>query len=163
MDFSKFKTHDWLVVGGGAVVLIFTFLKWWKVDTPFGSYGSNGFDHFFTGIVPWILIVGTAVLTFLAVAGVFKLPATIPSQLIFLAATVLGALLILINFLTSPGIPDGVDRGVGLFLSLIGGIVAAVGGVLGFQASGGDLKDLTDVNKLKGAFGGDDAPPPPPA
>ena len=50
---------------------------------------------------------------------------------------------------------------------LHGGIVAAVGGVLGFQASGGDLKDLTDMNKLKGAFDGgsnasDDMPPPPP-
>ena len=166
MDFSKFKTHDRLVVGGGVAVLIFTFLKWWKVDTGFGTFGTTGFDHFFTGIVPWILIVGTAVLTFLSAAGIFKLPATLPAPLIFLGATALGTFLILMNLLTSPGIPSGVSRGIGLFISLIGAIVATVGAVLGFQASGGNLNDLKDPNKLKAAFGGstagDDAPPPPP-
>lgn len=156
MDFSKFKTNDWLVIGGGAAVLIFTFLKWWKVDTGFGTFGTTGFDHFFTGIVPWILIVATAALTFLSASGIFKLPATMPAPLIFLGATALGALLILLNLLTSPGIPSGVDRGIGLFITLIGAIVATVGAVRGFQASGGNLKDLTDVNKLKDAFDGDD-------
>lgn len=168
MDFSKFKTQDWLVIGGGAVVLIFTFLKWWKIDTGFGTFGTTGFDHFFTGIVPWILVVATAVLTFLSVAGIFKLPATLPAPLIFLGATALGALLILINLLTGPGVPSGVDRGIGLYLSFIGAVVATVGAVMSFQASGGNLNDLKDVNKLKGSFRGPDAggsdmaPPPPP-
>ena len=163
MDFSKFKTHDWLVVGGGLVVLIFTFLKWWQVDTGFGTFGTTGFDHFFTGIVPWILIVATAVLTFLAAAGIFRLPANIPAPLVFVAATALGAFLILMNLITSPGIPSGVDRGIGLYLSLIGAIVATVGAVMSFQAGGGDLNDLRDMNKIKGSFrGADDAPPPPP-
>lgn len=162
MDLSKFKTSDWLMVGGGAVVLIFTFLKWWKFDAAgFGTVGTTGFDHFFTGIVPWILLVGVAVLTFLGAAGIFKLPATLPAPLIFLAASGLGALLILLNLLTSPG-TDGLDRGIGLYLSLIGAIVATVGAVLNFQATGGDLKDLTDPNKLKSAFGGGDTTPPPP-
>lgn len=163
MDLSKFKTSDWLMIGGGAAVLIFTFLKWWKVDVDgFGTFGTTGFDHFFTGIVPWILLVAVAVLTFLSAAGIFKLPATLPAPLIFLAATALGAFLILMNLLTSPGIPDGVDRGIGLYISLIGAIVATVGAFLNFQATGGDLKDLTDRNKLRSSFGGNDAPPPPP-
>ena len=91
---------------------------------------------------------------------------TTPAPLIFLGATALGTFLILMNLLTSPGIPSGVSRGIGLFISLIGAIVATVGAVLGFQASGGNLNDLKDPNKLKAAFGGstagDDAPPPPP-
>ena len=173
MDFSKFKTHDWLVIGGAAAVLVFTFVKWWKVDIPFGggSYGTNGFDHFFTGIVPWLLIVAVGVLTFLRAAGIFSLPASVPEPLVFLAATGLGTLLILLNLLIGPGIPSGVDRGIGLFLSLLGGIVATAGAAMGFTASGGDFKDLTDPNKLKSAFdsGGsadartaDQMPPPPP-
>lgn len=164
MDLSKFKTSDWLMIGGGAAVLIFTFLKWWKFDVGgFGTVGTNGFDHFFTGIVPWILIVATAVLVFLGAAGIFKLPPNLPAPLIFLAATALGAFLILMNLLTSPG-TDGLDRGIGLFVSLLGAIVATVGAVLNFQATGGDLKDLTDMNKVKGSFGsrGDATPPPPP-
>ena len=50
--------------------------------------------------------------------------------------------------------------------------VAAVGAYLRFQASGGDIKDLTDMEKLKSRFAksddssgsasGDDMPPPPP-
>lgn len=165
MDISKFKTSDWLMIGGGVAVLIFTFFNWWQIDIAgLGSYGTNGFEHFFTGIVPWILFVGVAALTFLSAAGIFKLPANLPAPLIFLGATALGALLILINLLVGPGIPSGVDRGIGLFISFIGGVVATVGAVLNFQAAGGDLKDLTDMNKLKGSFGGsgDATPPPPP-
>jgi hypothetical protein len=44
--------------------------------------------------------------------------------------------------------------------------VSLAGAYLNFQASGGDIKDLTDVDKLKASFakgsGTDDAPPPPP-
>lgn len=175
MDISKFKTHDWLVIGGAAAVLVFTFMKWWKVDIPFGggSYGTTGFDHFFTGIVPWLLIVAAGVLTFLAAAGIFTLPDSIPKPLVFLAATALGTVLILLNLLIGPGIPSGVDRGIGLFLSLLGGIVATAGAAMSFTASGGDFKDLTDPNKLKAAFdsdgggspasgGSNEMPPPPP-
>ena len=57
----------------------------------------------------------------------------------------------------------------------VGAALATAGAVMSFTAAGGDLKDLTDPNKLKAAFGGDDAdggstggsemppPPPPPA
>ena len=45
--------------------------------------------------------------------------------------------------------------------------MAAVGGYLNFTSKGGDIKDLTDMDKLKASFAkgdakGDDAPPPPP-
>ena len=170
MDISKFKTHDWMVIGGAAAVLVFTFMNWWEVDIPFGgTVGTNGFDHFFTGIVPWILLVAVGVLTFLGAAGIFALPDSVPAPLVFLAATALGTLLILLNLLIGPGIPSGVDRGIGLFLSLLGGIVATAGAGMGFTAAGGDLKDLTDPNKLKEAFDSSDddpageVPPTPPA
>jgi hypothetical protein len=48
-----------------------------------------------------------------------------------------------------------------------GAAVAAAGAFMNFQASGGDIKDLTDVDKLKASFSkgattSDDMPPPPP-
>lgn len=57
MDFSKFKTSDWLKVGGAAGFLIFGFFDWVTVDGPagFGSLGSAGgnvFDFFWTGTLP---------------------------------------------------------------------------------------------------------------
>lgn len=167
MDFSKFKTSDWLIVAGGIGMFIFgTFFDWIKVSfAGFSASAGNAFDFFFTGTVPWILLIGAAVITVLLVLDVIK-AGSLPWSLILLAATVLAALLLLIRVLFNPGV-DGADRAIGMWLSLISGIVAAVGGVLGYQASGGDLKDLTDMNKLKGAFDGgsnasDDMPPPPP-
>ena len=57
-----------------------------------------------------------------------------------------------------------------MILSVISGLVATAGAYLNFQASGGNLKDLTDVDKLKSSFakeggndrGNDEMPPPPP-
>ena len=41
MDFSKFKIHDWLMVGGGAAMLILGFaLDWTSIDT--GTFHSCG-------------------------------------------------------------------------------------------------------------------------
>jgi hypothetical protein len=173
MDFSKFKTSDWLKVGGGAGFLVFGFFSWLKISFAGRSVGqANVFDFFFTGTLPWILIVGSAVIAFLLASGVLKKD-TLPWPLIFLAATGLGALLLLIRLIFNPideadglggfGGPE-IGRGFGMILSAISGVVAAVGGFLGFKESGGDLNDLTDMDKLKGAFnqGGGSTPPPPP-
>ena len=174
MDFSKFKTSDWLKVGGGLGVLIFGFVSWVKVSAGgFSDSTGNAFDFFWTGTLPWILIVGTAVITVLLVNGTIK-PGTVPWPLITLAATALGALLLVLRLIFNP--IDGKDiiedaggsvgRGIGMILSTIFAIVAAVGGVLGYKDAGGDLNDLKDFNKIKGAFGkptdSDSAPPPPP-
>lgn len=170
MDFSKLKTPDWLIVGGAAAFFIGGFLDWISVDLgQFGSVsGGNVFDFFFTGIVPWILIIGSGVITVLLVTGTLK-PGGPPWPLIIVAATVLGAVLVLLRFLV-PGLgedTEGVDvgRGIGLILCTLGGIAAAVGGVMNFTSTGGNFKDLTDPNKLRQAFdrpGGGSTPPPPP-
>jgi len=177
MDFSKFKTHDWLVVGGGIGIFIFGFLDWVTVSASgFGVSvsGGNVFDFFFTGTVPWILLIASAVVTVLLVMDVLSKDQA-PWPLIILAATALAAVLLLIRFIFNP--LDGaagldVGRGIGMILSVISGLAAAAGGFLGFQASGGDIKDLTDMDKLKSSFAksddssgsasSDDMPPPPP-
>jgi hypothetical protein len=169
VDFSKFKTSDWLKVGGGALMLIAYFLPWWSTDFGVGGDASvSGSEYFFTGTVPWLILIAVAVLTFLAVAGKFKLPPNIPAPLVFLGASLLALLLVLWRFFS-----DGVDsvagfdipttRGAGLYLALVAAIAVFVGSLLGFKESGGDLNDLKDMNKLKGQFshGGAGAPPPP--
>ena len=110
MDLSKFKTSDWLKVGGGVVMLVAGFLSWYSYDVSFVSVSYTGFDFFFTGIIPWLLLVAVGVLTFLAVAGIFKLPSSIPAPLVFLAASALATILVLIRF-TGPGhdVPDEIE------------------------------------------------------
>ena len=176
MDFSKFKTSDWLMIGGGIGIFIFGFFNWVTVSGfGFSSSGGNVFDFFFTGTIPWLLVIASAVITVLLVQGILKADQA-PWPLILLVATGLAALLLLLRLIFNP--IDGKDqieaaggdvgRGIGMILSVLAGLVAAAGGYLNFQASGGTLKDLTDVDKLKSSFAkgdgakGDDAPPPPP-
>lgn len=160
MDFTRFKTPDWLVIGGGLAVLIGGFLDWFSVDG--GGSGGNAFDFTLTGLIPWILIVAAAVIAFLRAGGMIK-DGGPPWTLIILGLTALGAILLLIRLIIGAdasdfgdlpdGVPDfGLDRAFGLWLTALGGVVAAVGAFLGFQAAGGNVRDLTDMDKMKSAF-----------
>ena len=172
MDFSKFKTPDWLMIGGGVGIFVFGFLKWVTVSFEGVDLGGGGnvFDFFWTGTIPWILLIASAVVTVLLIQGTLKQD-QLPWPLVLLAATVLASLLLLIRLIFNPIEGSGgafggdIGRGIGMILSVISGLVATAGAFLNFQASGGDIKDLTDVDKLKASFsksGGDDTPPPPP-
>lgn len=171
MDFSKFKTHDWLMVGGGAAMLVLGFLlDWTSVDTGFGSASGDGpFDYFFTGGLAWLLTVSVGALAFANAAG--KLPQNQPWPIILLGGAGLATLLMLLRLILGARF-DIADRGIGMYGAFVWAAVAAVGAYLSFQASGGDIKDLTDMDKLKSSFAksddssgsasGDDMPPPPP-
>ena len=173
MDFSKFKTSDWLKIGGAAAFIIFGFFPWVKVSFAGSSEsGENVFSFFWTGILPWILIVGVGVVTFLMINGTIK-KGSLPWPLMILGASALAALLMIIRVIFNPiagadqlsGLGGAsVGRGIGMILSTLASLAVAAGGFLGFKESGGDLNDLKDVNKLKGAFnqGGTATPPPPP-
>lgn len=139
MDLSKFKTSDWLVVGGGAAFLIAGFLPWLEFRFAGFSGGSvNVFDFFFTGIIPWLLIVAIAVLTFLGRAEIFKLPETFPAPTVFFLGSALATLLVIIRFFYT----QDLSRGIGLFLGLVAAIVVTVGSYLTFTSSGGNLAEL---------------------
>lgn len=180
MDFSRFKTPDWLIIGGGLVFLIGGFLDWISVEfegdlAGLGSSGANVFDFFWTGILPWLLIIGSAVITFLLVSGQLK-TSNVPWPMIVLLATALGALLVLLRFIVpslGEDVPDEIDvgRGIGLILCTLAAIVAAVGAFLNFKASGGDVRSLTDPDTYRSSFnrpggspptGTTGTPPPPP-
>jgi hypothetical protein len=172
VDLSKFKTSDWMILGGGLLFLIGGFLDWITVEAAGVTFsGSSAFDFFFTGIIPWLLIIATAVLTVLLLSGTIK-PGTVPWPMIFVFATGLATLLVLIRFIVpamGEDVPDDIDvgRGVGLWLCLIAAIVATAGAVMSYQASGGSLRHLTDPDRLRSAFKGagperGQTPPPPP-
>lgn len=161
MDLSKFKTHDWLVVGGGAVFLIAGFLPWLELSFGgFGSVSANAFDFTFTGVLPWLIFVAIAVLTFLRAAEIFKLPETFPASTVFFLAAVLGLILVIGRFFYT----QDLDRAVGLFLALIAAAVVVAGTYMTFTASGGNLAELGKSLQSKGSSDSatNDAPPPPP-
>lgn len=183
MDLSAFKKSDWLKVGGAAGFFIFGFFSWVTVDVSVEGVGNssdsvgNVFDFFWTGILPWLLVIATAVVTVLLVMKVLA-PGQLPWPLIMLAANGLAALLLLIRLIFNPisgssgfalgGVSVDYGRGIGMILSVLSGLVAFGGAFMGFKESGGDLNDLKDVDKLKSQFGMNSAsassttPPPPP-
>jgi hypothetical protein len=165
MDFSKFKTSDWLMIGGGAAMLVLGFvLDWTSVDTGFGSASGDGpFNYFFTGGLAWLLVVAVGGLAAANAAG--KLPASQPWPLIFIAGTGLATVLMLLRLILGARF-DFADRGIGMYGAFVWSAIALAGAYLNFQASGGNIKDLTDVDKIKASFdkGGskEEMPPPPP-
>ena len=116
MDISKLTTNDRLLVGGALGMIVFgLFIDWISVDYGFGSVsGGNAFDFFFTGTIPWLLVVAAGVVVFLRSQG--KIGENLPWNLLVVAATGLGAILLLLRVLINPGF-DGAGRGIGMYLS----------------------------------------------
>jgi hypothetical protein len=172
VDLSKFKTSDWLMVGAGAVMLILGMALDWAT---YEGYGGNGpFDYFFTGGIAWLLVVAVGVIAFLLAAGIMKSEG-VPWPLVLVLASGLAALLMLIRILLGGGSEGAggfeidLDRGAGMFVAFLAAIASLAGAVMSFKATGGDLNDLKDFNKIKGAFdksgsgtSGSATPPPPP-
>jgi len=165
MDFSTFKTSDWLKIGGALGFLIFGFFNWLSVDygSDFGGTTESGakvFDFFVTGTIPWILVLGTGIITVLTATGNMKSgKANLP--MLMLLANGIAAVLILIRVIINP--LDGKDaleafgvevgRGIGMILSTIAVLAATAGAFIGYTESGGKIDDLKDIDKLKGGFG----------
>lgn len=166
MDFSKFKTSDWLLVGGGVAMLILGFALPWSTVSFAGisDSGDGPFDYFLTGGIAWLLVVAAGVLAFLRATD--KLGGSQPWPLIFLGMTGLATLLMIIQLILG-GREDFIDRGIGMYLAFVWAAVALAGAFMAFQASGGEISDLTNMDKLKSSFDGDGdsgagTPPPPP-
>jgi hypothetical protein len=157
MDFTKFRTADWLVIVGGAVVFVTGFLDWFDA----GPVSPNAFDFTLTGLIPWLLLTAAAVLAFLVAGAVLGSGAT-PWPVILLALTAAGALLVLIRLVVGADLSDVVDlagepdrsldRAGALWLSAIGSCVAAAGASMMFQSAGERLTELPDLQKMRDAF-----------
>ena len=130
--------------------------------------GDGPFNYFLTGGIAWILVVAVGVLAFLRAGG--RLPENRPWGIIFLLDAGLATLLMIIQIILGGrdlGFGIKGDRGIGMWGALIWSAISVAGAFMDFQASGGDIKDLTNMDKMKQSFsgsdGGDTPPPPPPA
>lgn len=154
MDFSKFKTTDWMKIGGAAVFLIAgLFLDWAKFELlGVSATGNHVFSYPFRGVISLVLVVGIGVVTVLGLQG--KSVGNVKWPLISVLATGIATVLMLLLVILGPD-DSGVDLkpAIGLWLALIATLVSLAGSVMAFTAGGGNLKDLTDVNKIKDGFG----------
>lgn len=167
---NKLKPTEYLVVAGGALVLLFGLLKWFSWDVKDDgvvrvSDKSNAFDYLFTGVAPWILVAGAGLVTVLLATGALN-PGKVPWPLVILAATALGAILIVIRLIIGPDVDNAegttVDssRGIGLWIAAVGAIVAAVGAFLTYQAQAFDSR--TSLSNGRPPLPDRELPPTPP-
>ena len=147
MDFSKFKTPDWLMIGGGVGILIFGFLDWVDAsitDSASRRRAATSFDFFWTGTHSVDPVIASAVVTCCSCRASLKEDQAPVADSILLVATASPRCCCCIRLIFNP--IDGKDRdrggrrrvgrGIGMILSVLAGIVAAVGGVPQLQGQG---------------------------
>ena len=166
MDIKSFKPSTWIMTVGALVMIISgLFLDWAKIEMfGFSETAGNAFD-WARGWIAWILVIAVGGTALATAAGKSVGRSNLP--LVQTALSGIALLLMLLLMITGPD-KDGIDldRAFGLWLSFLATIAVFAGSVMNLTESGGNLKDLTDVNKLKDSFGsggsGGSTPPPPP-
>jgi hypothetical protein len=147
VDFSKLKISDWLVGGGAIAYLIAMFLPWYQVKN-FSAANVKGWDYFFFGIIPLLLII--AVFLALVLPKLMDGKQIIPDpigplprlQAALIAAGVAAAIVLLRLLIKDdgdvPGAADFIERGIGLFLAFIAAAVVAAGAFMKYSGKDPD-------------------------
>lgn len=134
MDFSKFKTPDWLMIGGAVGIFVAGFLPWAEA---FGESGAKVFDFLWTGFVPWELILGAAIVVVLVRLGLVR-PQRVPVPLVLLVMCATAAILLFVRLVFNPGL-EGVSAGIGMILSFVASLISLGGAAWGFLQATGKL------------------------
>jgi hypothetical protein len=134
-DASSIKRSTWIAGGGAVVLLISTFVSWWKVTISIpgvasGSATASGWD---TGALGKLVFFVALIAIALVVVDYMKIDISqmpVPVSLALLGAGALAVLLVLLRFIDTP---DHVDWAWGLYLALIASLVLTYGGWLKLQ------------------------------
>jgi hypothetical protein len=134
VDLSNFRSGDWLIIAGGAVMMIFGITLDWA---SFGGIKFNhAFDYFLTGGIAWLLLVAAAVVTFLLASGLVK-AGNVRWSLILLLATGAATALMLVRLILGAGKEPGLgtlDRANGMYIAFLAAAVAFGGAISNFRA-----------------------------
>ena len=114
MNTNRMGQNDLLLIGGGALLIISLFLSWFG-DVS-GWEGQSTTDIFL--LITAVVAIGAALNVGPAMAGV---TANGAAALLGAVAAILMLWLILFDW------PDGVDRGIGVFLALVASLLIAFG------------------------------------
>lgn len=141
MDLNKLTIGDRVIAGAGIFFLLTMFLPWFGA----GGGSRSGWDYFFTGVIPMLLIVAVvAVVLVTKLADGVTLPELpLPLSMILLIVAGVATFLVFVRLLIgdSIDIPFGDDfdlsRKFGIFFALLGAIGVVVGAVLKLQEGDG--------------------------
>lgn len=137
MDLNKLTVGDRVLVISALVFFFAALLPWFGESSVNGfAFDSlNGFDFFFTGLVPVLLVAATLALVLLTRFSNVRLPnLPLPFNQLLLIPAIVAAMLVLLRLLIGDGVDFGdLGRKVGIFLALLSAIGVCVGAVLKLQ------------------------------
>ncbi|MGH3733943.1 MAG: hypothetical protein ACRDVC_11345 [Acidimicrobiales bacterium] len=139
-DWKKYSTTDKVIAITGLVSLISLFLPWWGYSSgPFGA-SVSGFSTSY-GWLGALLIVAAGAYIAMARAGSNMPKFFYGPGVIVLGLSVIGAVIVIIRWISLPrgsysGAAFSYGPRIGIFLSLIAGIVQAIFALRLFRASG---------------------------
>lgn len=137
MDLNKLSTGDKVIAGAGIFYLLTMFLPWFGA----GGGSRSGWDYFFTGVIPLLLIIAvTATVLVTKLADGVTLPELpLPLPLLLLIVAGVATFLVLVRMIVGDSIDLGfgddfdLSRKFGIFFALLGAIGVCVGAFLKMQ------------------------------
>jgi hypothetical protein len=167
-DLKQINRNDQLIIGGGGLGFVFSFLPWYKASSGPYSATWNAWQGFFGTVGVLFLLVAAAIVALRVLAN-FQLP-TLPvgPNVLVLGLAGIGTLFTLLEWLIfdpTHGAGRGISQGLGwagyIFEILV--IVETVGAYLNFKGSGEKIAwDATAINKGTGGAVVPPAAPYPP-
>jgi hypothetical protein len=141
-DMSKLTSQDKMIVGGGVVALVASFMPWYGYTGPLHLYGASisGWSAGFTAWFGCLLMAAAAAFVLAQRMGreVPELP--VGPAVAVAGGAVIGLGLVVIRWLTLPRLHTGLVGSIGpkfgIWLAILAGIVEVAGAVMEFRGSG---------------------------
>jgi hypothetical protein len=139
---EAFGLGNWLKAAGGMVFFVAGLLPWWRLENSDGHplVTTNAFTYDVTGLVPYVIFVGIAILAIIIETDSLGLPRILVNPILTLLAAFGATVLVGIRFfkdgydnatLESDGY--SITRGVGLYLAAAAALTVLIGSVLLFR------------------------------
>jgi hypothetical protein len=142
-DAKKFSRRDWAVVGAAAVSFICLFLPWYGASYGFFSASVSGWSTSYGWLGALLIIAaGVYLALYRSEVNLAKVPVT--PAVVVLGAAVLGTLIVILRWITLPSGHAGITGfsygpRVGIYLTIVAGVVQVVAAVALFRSSGEKL------------------------
>ena len=128
MEREGFGLGNWLKAAGGLLFFVAGLLPWWHLKNSDGHplVTTNAFTYQMTGLVPYVVFVGIAILTIIIETESLRLPRILVNPILTMLAAFGATVLVGIRFFKD-GYDNGsleadgysITRGIGLYLAAV--------------------------------------------
>ena len=142
MEREGFGLGNWLKAAGGLLFFVAGLLPWWHLKNSDGHplVTTNAFTYQMTGLVPYVVFVGIAILTIIIETESLRLPRILVNPILTMLAAFCATVLVGIRFFKD-GYDNGsleadgysITRGIGLYLAAVSALIVLAGSVLLFR------------------------------